>query len=134
MNIKQIIREEVDEFEVTDNYIYHGTSYDNAINMVNNGLIESTYWGGRDNAEGYAYSYNEPVLIKVLKSDIMGSTEPNHTLINYYRDNIKEDDNSDTINLWDDSDKTVEDSLNIFDSVILPPISLYIDENDIVRI
>lgn len=117
-----------------EEYLYHGTSYENAMNMADYGLSEETYWGSRSNAEGYAYSYSEPALIKARKSEIMDMMEPNYTLINYFQDNIEDDDNEEVVAEWESSNKTAEDSLRIFDSVILPPSGYSISESDIERI
>lgn len=117
-----------------EEYLYHGTSYKNAMNIIDNGFSENTYWGSRSNAEGYAYSYSKPVLIKILKSDIIDVMEPNYTLIEYYEDNLEEDDNEDVVKEWNNSNKTTEDSLRIFDSVILPPTYYNLSKDDIERI
>ena len=116
-------------------YLYHGTSYDNAINIIDNGFNENTYWGDKSTAEQYAYSYDNPVLIKVEMNQIYDLLEPNYTLISYYEENMEDDDEyKDIIDLWGESDGTIEDSLNIFDSVILPPTYLQLSKENIMNL
>lgn len=133
--IATTIREYLNENQNSDNYLYHGTSLENVENIINNGFNEDTYWGDESTAEQYAYSYNEPVLIKIPKSEIINLIEPNSTLINFYEDNIDEDeDYKDIIDSWYNSTQTAKDSLDIFGSVILPPSNLNIDVNNIIKI
>jgi hypothetical protein len=115
-------------------YLYHGTSYDNAINIIDNGFDENTYWGDKSTAEQYAYSYDNPVLIKVEINQIYDLLEPNYTLISYYEENMEDDEYKDIIDLWNESDGTIEDSLNIFDSVILPPTYLQLSKENIMNL
>ena len=131
-NFKQFVNENV---ENSDNYLYHGTSLENADNIINYGFNEDTYWGDKSTAEQYAYSYNEPVLIKISKSEIINLIEPNSTLLNFYEDNIDEDeDYKNIIDSWYSSTQTANDSLDIFGSVILPPNNLNIDITNIIKI
>ena len=133
--IKTTIREFLNENQNSDNYLYHGTSIENAENIINNGFNEDTYWGDKSTAEGYAYSYNVPILIKISKSEIINLIEPNSTLLNFYEDNIDEDeDYKDIIDSWYNSTQTAKDSLDIFGSVILPPNNLNIDVSNIIKI
>jgi len=83
--IKTTIREFLNENQNSDNYLYHGTSIENAENIINNGFNEDTYWGDKSTAEGYAYSYNVPILIKISKSEIINLIEPNSTLLNFMK-------------------------------------------------
>ena len=129
-NIRRILRE-----EFNNKYLYHGTSYDNAINMIENGFNQETYWGGMETAKEYAYSYDQPTLIKVKKNEIVDLLEPNYSLIDYYKDNLEYDeDYQEIIDEWEKSDKNVEDSLRIFDSVILFPSYLSISKKNIIRL
>lgn len=117
-----------------EEYLYHGTSYENAINMIENGLYDNTYWGDEGTAGSYADSFTDPVLIKIPLLDVIDEIEPNHTLINYYKDNEEDDDNEETVLSWEESEQTAMDSLVIFGSVILPPTNLNITETDIIRL
>ncbi len=123
-----------ENFEYEEVYLYHGTSYDNAMNIYEEGFSEDTYWGSRSNAEDYAYSYDDSVLIKAPKSEILSLAEPNYTLINHYEEGEEDEDNKESLDEWNESNKTTEDSLNIFDSVILPPTGYSIEKEDIERI
>ena len=68
-------------------------------------------------------------MIKVKKNEIVDLLEPNYTLIDYYKDNLEYDeDYQEIIDEWEKSDKNVEDSLRIFDSVILFPSYLSISK------
>ena len=118
----------------TEEFLYHGTSYDNAINIVENGLSEETYWGDEDEARFYADSYPTPALIKISYSEIKDFIEPNHTLIDYYYENEEDDDNMETIESWENSTQSAKDSLDIIGSVILPPTYLNLTKSDIIRI
>lgn len=121
--------------EQNEEYLYHGTSYDNAVNIIDNGFSEDTYWGNKSTAEQYAYSYDNPVLIKVEMNEIYDSLEPNNTLISFYEENMDEEEEyKDIIDLWNKSDKTIGDSLSIFDSAILPPTYLQLSKKNIVKL
>lgn len=130
---KEFIYENIQNEE----YLYHGTSYKNAINIINNGFNQETYWGDKNTAENYAFSYSKPTLIKILKEEIYNLLEPNYTLINYYEDNIENSDDNDYENIlknWENSNKTPQDSLNIIGSCILPPTYLNIDKSNIIKL
>lgn len=137
--MKKIIKTNLDEYinenHNTDDYLYHGTSSENAENIKNYGFTESTYWADKATAEQYVYSYDNPVLIKIDKVEVGNLIEPNLTLLNFYEDNIHEDDDyKDIIDSWNNSTQTPNDILNIFGSVILPPNNLSIDGSNIIKI
>lgn len=128
--IKNIIQEYLnDDYD----FLFHGTSLENAENIMNYGFVEKTYWGNKNIAERSAYSYSKPVLIKIKKTKLDSLLEPNTTLLNFYEDNIDEDeDYENIINKWYNSNQTANDSLEIFDSVILPPNNIKINYDDII--
>jgi hypothetical protein len=116
----------------TSDVLYHGTSFDNAKSIIDNGITEDIYLGDMSTAETYAYSFNEPVLIQFDLNSVSNYLEPNFTLYNYYLDNIEEDeDYEDIIKDWENSNKNWEDSLEIFGSVILPVSNTHINLDDI---
>jgi len=121
-----------------DIFLYHGTSKENAEQIINGGITEPIYLGDEDIAKDYAISYLHPVLIKFIMSDIQNQLEPNTTLLNYYYDVLEENDNDDdateVISEWENSKKSWEDSLNILGSVILPPIYISVTYDDIINI
>ena len=117
-----------------NDFLYHGTSLENALNIIENGFDENSYWGDYDTAQNYAYSYTTPTLIKVNKKDIIDLLEPNYTLINYHEDNIDDIDSKEVIDIWNKSTKTTNDSLSIFDSAILAPSYINLDNNNIVEL
>ncbi len=133
-------KEIMQEFESINNsnnidFLYHGTSYENAINMMENGFSEDTYWGDENTAKGYAYSYSDSVLIKIPYNELQYDIEPNRILLEYYVDNIEEvDDYSEIIENWENSEKTPLDSLNIVGSVILPPTTINFTLSDIIKL
>ncbi len=133
MNLQEQISRIQSMMGVVDEYIYHGTSFDNAINVLNNGFDQATYWGDYSTAENYANSYDNPVLIKLELNDIIDLLEPNYTLINFYEES-GDDDYKEIIDEWYDSNQTVYDSLRIFDSAILPPTHIQIEKNNIIRL
>lgn len=114
-------------------YLYHGTSYENAINIIESGLSEKTYWGSRETAEDYAYSYDKPVLIKVSYDELSSLLEPNDTLINYYMESDEEEE-KEIYDKWIESDQTIEDSIELFNSVILEPTYLSITKDNVIKL
>lgn len=133
MKIKSIIRQILKE--QVETYIYHGTSLENVKNILKNGFNENTYWGDESIAKNYAYSFGNPCLIKIPKNSIWHLLEPNWTLIEFYEDNIDDDvDYQYIIDQWNNSDKTVQNSLDIFDSAILPPTFLSLSNENIIPI
>ena len=130
-NFKQFMNENMND----EIFLYHGTSLKNAENIINYGFDEDTYWGDKSTAEQYAYSYNKPVLIRLKKLEILTMLEPNTTLLNFYEDNMDEDeDYKEIIDMWNNSSQTVDESLDILGSVILPPNNIPISNDNIIKI
>jgi len=130
-NFKQFVNENIDNVE----YLYHGTSLKNTKNIIQYGFSDDTYWGDKNTAEQYANSYSDPILIRLPKNEIFDQLEPNTTLINFYEDNAEYDeDYKDVIDNWENSNKTIVDSLDIFGSAILPPSNIQIDKSNLIEI
>jgi hypothetical protein len=122
-------------FNGINNFLYHGTSLKNAKNIIKNGFTQETYWSDKETAEDYANSYNQPVLIKINKDEIINLLEPNFTLINFYEEHEEsEDEYKEGIENWNNSEKTVEDSLKIFGSAILQPTHLEVNNENIIKL
>lgn len=125
-----------ENFDTIDvDFLYHGTSYENVINIMKNGFNDDTYWGDMDTAKDYAYSYKKAALIKIPYNELKYSIEPNTTLINFYEYNKETDsDYAEITKEWENSDKTALDSLNIIGSVILPPCSINFNISNVIKL
>lgn len=119
--IKEVLRESTVNFTPPE-YIYHGTSKENAHEMMKYGFSLKTYWGAEYTAEDYAKSHINPVVIKIPYNDVKHLLEPNSTLLNFYEDRAEyDDDYYEAVNDWNNSKKDALASLLVFDSAILPP-------------
>jgi hypothetical protein len=121
----------------SNEYLYHGTSLENAKSIIEDGFSGDVYMGDEYTADSYAYSYNTPVLIKIPLNEIESFLEVNTTLLNHYemmRDEESDDEAIDVLEAWESSKKTWRDSLNILGSVILQPNNVNITDDNIISL
>ena len=132
MKLNEILRKLLLENDNRYPYLYHGTSLEIAKDIINSGTDGNTYWASnKSDVEQYANSYSNPAIIRIKTFNIEDRIQPNYTLIDYYKeeywnnsdyyDELAEEDPDETHPhiLWKKSDKTWQDSLDIFGSVIL---------------
>lgn len=109
--------------------IYHGIVKENFKLMLSEGLTLNSYWGELTEAQKYT---DCSMVIKLDTNNTDYLLMPNNTLIEYY-ENSEDSDDQDLIKKWNESNKTWEDSLRFFGSVLIEE-KVFFDESDIVLI
>lgn len=107
-----------------DDYLYHGTISKHLPEILKNGFVEKSFFGSQRIAEYYAEVTadelgGEPIVIAVPLSNF----DPNSIEIDWnsyeepitYALGMKEDELEE---LWEESDQTVSDFFDIYESVI----------------
>lgn len=105
--------------------LYHGIINDNLESMLENGIKPNSYWGSQLVALNHS-DINKVIEINSEDYEI----EANSTLIEYYKDNDPDDE---AYQLWLESSQTWQDSLDIFDSVIIKDV-VYFDDLNILSL
>lgn len=104
--------------------LYHGILSKNKDNMLKYGVRGSSYWGTKGIALEYS-DCNEIIEIDSQEYEVF----PNETMVEHYSINNPGDE---TYLMWINSNQDWQDSLEIFNSVIIED-DVYFSENQIIK-
>lgn len=104
--------------------LYHGIIEKNKKNMIKFGIHSRSYWGSKNLALQYSDCHQ---VIEIDSEDY--EVIPNETIIEHYAD---QDPGEESYVSWQNSAQTWQDSLEIFDSVIIED-SVVFDVSQIIQ-
>ena len=107
-------------------FVYHGVFKENLESMKMFGVHSNSYWGNIEEALKYS---DCDTVIRINIENTNYNFKFNELLLDYY---LNSGDDDELLEEWNNSNKTIRDSLDIFGSIILEDVFVF-NESDLIK-